>query len=69
MLYDMYSIFAGFGNIFNEIIKHHCFHSISFFSELNCHFQNYQCPGHFFSRKTSGEFVYEHLQHNVCNKY
>ena len=37
-----------------------------FFSELNCHFQNYQCPGHFFSRKTQGEFVNEHIkQRNV----
>ena len=33
-----------------------------FFSELNCHFQNYWCPGHFFS---SGEFVNEHVQQ--CN--
>ena len=39
-----------------------------FFSELNCHFQNYQCPGHFFSRITSGEFVNEHVQQcNVTN--
>ena len=32
-----------------------------FLSELNCHFQNYQCPGHFF-RITSGEFVNEHIR-------
>ena len=32
------------------------------FLELNCHFRNYRCPGHFFPRKTSGEFVYEYVQ-------
>ena len=56
----MCSIFASFENFFNEI-------NITalgpfLFSELKCHFQNYRCPGHFFSRKTSGEFVYEHVQ-------
>ena len=62
----MCSIFAGFGNIFNEI---NIAALVSFLcSELNCHFQNYWCLGHFFSRKTSGEFVYEHVQScNVTN--
>ena len=56
----MCSIFAGFGNIFNEV---NMAALVSFLcSELNCHFQNYWCLGHFFSRKTSGEFVYEHVQ-------
>ena len=37
-----------------------------FLSELNCHFQNYRCPGHFF-RITSGEFVNEHIK--IIMKY
>ena len=42
--------------------KYHHFGSL-LFSELNCHnCQNYWCPRHFFSRKSSGEFVYEHVQ-------
>ena len=42
--------------------KYHHFGSL-LFSELNCHnCQNYRCPGHFFSRKSGGEFVYEHVQ-------
>ena len=56
----MRSIFAGFGNIFSEI---NITALVSFlFSELNCQFQNYWCPGHFFFRKTGGEFVYEQVE-------
>ena len=86
----MCSIFAGFGNMFNEInmtalvplftvtflcnyvylITYEACRSWKFsfeivyaifLSELNCHFQNYRCPGHFF-RITSGEFVNEHIK-------
>ena len=59
----MCSIFSSLGNVFNEI---NITALVPFlFSELKCHFQNYRCPGHFSSRKTSGEFAYERVQ--LCN--